>query len=46
MAPEDSATDNSDDYRGDYNQAMEHALLGQIGFFPDQLISLVSSNNK
>ena len=35
MAPEDSATDNSDDYRGDYNQAMEHALLGQIGFFPD-----------
>ena len=35
MAPEDSATDTSDDYRGDYNQAMEHALLGQIGFFPD-----------
>jgi hypothetical protein len=35
MAPEDSVPDNSDDYRGDYNQAMEHALLGQIGFFPD-----------
>jgi hypothetical protein len=34
MAPDEPAVD-SDDYRGDYNQAMEHALLGQIGFFPD-----------
>ena len=34
MAPDDAAVD-SEDYRGDYNQAMEHALLGQIGFFPD-----------
>jgi hypothetical protein len=25
----------SDDYRGDYKQAVAHALEGRIGFYPD-----------
>ena len=27
--------DDSEDYRGDYNQAIQAALDGQIGFYPD-----------